>query len=166
MSTPLEIDAPKCLYTTTAVTPIFAPELTANIHVDGLVVGGGYTGLSTALHLAERNYVTALLEAREPGFAAAGRNGGQVNAGLCLCRSKPCNTPGLDAINDRAVKTPFVSHPSLPPIGGSRSAHRRSASSAPARPRGVKAFPLLRPSHRALEWRDQRSRSPSRLRKP
>jgi glycine/D-amino acid oxidase-like deaminating enzyme len=82
MSTPLEIDASRCLYTATAVAPIVAPELTANIQVEVLVIGGGYTGLSTALHLAQQNCSIALLEAREPGFGAAGRNGGQVNAGL------------------------------------------------------------------------------------
>jgi glycine/D-amino acid oxidase-like deaminating enzyme len=38
--------------------------------------------LSTALHLAERGRSVVLLEALEPGFGAAGRNGGQVNAGL------------------------------------------------------------------------------------
>jgi glycine/D-amino acid oxidase-like deaminating enzyme len=59
-----------------------APALASDMRVEILVVGGGYTGLSTALHLAERGRTTALLEAREPGFGAAGRNGGQVNAGL------------------------------------------------------------------------------------
>jgi glycine/D-amino acid oxidase-like deaminating enzyme len=80
--TPLEIAAPKCLYTATSAAPIATPELVADIRVEVLVIGGGYTGLSTALHLAEKNHSVALLEAREPGFGAAGRNGGQVNAGL------------------------------------------------------------------------------------
>jgi glycine/D-amino acid oxidase-like deaminating enzyme len=46
------------------------------------IVGGGYTGLSTALHLAEQGVDVAVLEAREPGWGASGRNGGQVNPGL------------------------------------------------------------------------------------
>jgi glycine/D-amino acid oxidase-like deaminating enzyme len=82
MSTSLETDAPHCLYTATAIAPMATPELTADIQVEILVIGGGYTGLSTALHLAEGGHSVALLEAREPGFGAAGRNGGQVNAGL------------------------------------------------------------------------------------
>ena len=47
-----------------------------------LIVGGGFTGLSTALHLAERGVDVVLLEAVEPGFGASGRNGGQVINGL------------------------------------------------------------------------------------
>jgi glycine/D-amino acid oxidase-like deaminating enzyme len=47
-----------------------------------IIAGAGYTGLSTALHLAERGHKVALLEAKEPGWGAAGRNGGQVNAGF------------------------------------------------------------------------------------
>lgn len=43
-----------------------------------LVVGGGYSGLSTALHLAERGLRVALLEAGEVGHGASGRNNGQV----------------------------------------------------------------------------------------
>src|SRR5271167_3386306 len=82
MSTSLEIEAPNCLYTTTAIAPMATPKLTADLRVEILVIGGGYTGLSTALHLAERGHSVALLEAREPGFGGAGRNGGQVNAGL------------------------------------------------------------------------------------
>ncbi len=46
------------------------------------VIGGGFTGLSTALHLAERGIDVAVLEANEPGWGASGRNGGQVNPGL------------------------------------------------------------------------------------
>jgi glycine/D-amino acid oxidase-like deaminating enzyme len=58
------------------------PELVDDGRTEILVIGGGYTGLSAALHLAERGRGVTLLEANEPGFGAAGRNGGQVNAGL------------------------------------------------------------------------------------
>lgn len=51
---------------------------------DVAVIGGGYTGLSAALHLAETGTDTILLEAKEIGFGGAGRNVGLVNAGLWL----------------------------------------------------------------------------------
>ncbi len=58
----------------------FAP-LQGDVTADVCVVGGGYTGLSTALHLAQRGYKTVLLEAHRVGFGASGRNGGQVGSG-------------------------------------------------------------------------------------
>lgn len=51
------------------------------ICADVCVVGGGFTGLSTALHLAQSGYKVALLEAQRVGFGASGRNGGQVSGG-------------------------------------------------------------------------------------
>lgn len=48
---------------------------------DVCVVGGGYTGLSTALHLAGRGYSVVLLEAERIGWGASGRNGGQMGTG-------------------------------------------------------------------------------------
>ncbi len=80
--TPLERDEPHCLYVETARPAVLAPPLRTDARTEVAVVGGGYTGLSTALHLAERGVAVALLEAHEPGWGAAGRNGGQVNAGL------------------------------------------------------------------------------------
>jgi glycine/D-amino acid oxidase-like deaminating enzyme len=82
VATPLERDAPGCVYTASAVAPVATPTLAADLRVDALVIGAGFTGLSAALHLAERGREVALLEAHEPGWGAAGRNGGQVNAGL------------------------------------------------------------------------------------
>ncbi len=54
------------------------------INCDVCVIGGGFTGLSAALHLAERGYKVHLLEAQRIGFGASGRNGGQVGQGQRL----------------------------------------------------------------------------------
>ena len=51
---------------------------------DIVIIGGGYTGLSASLHLAEQGVDTVLLEAETIGFGGAGRNVGLVNAGLWL----------------------------------------------------------------------------------
>lgn len=80
--TPLERDEPRCLYLATARGAVWTEPLRTDARAEVAVVGAGYTGLSTALHLAERGVAVTLLEAREPGWGAAGRNGGQVNAGL------------------------------------------------------------------------------------
>jgi glycine/D-amino acid oxidase-like deaminating enzyme len=73
---------PPSLYAETARPGIAAPPLDGDKHVSVGVVGGGFTGLSTALHLAQRGVDVAVLEAHEPGWGASGRNGGQVNPGL------------------------------------------------------------------------------------
>jgi len=57
------------------------PELTENLQADVCVIGGGYTGLSAALNLAERGYQVVLLEAERIGFGASGRNGGLIGSG-------------------------------------------------------------------------------------
>jgi glycine/D-amino acid oxidase-like deaminating enzyme len=63
-----------------AVTPVGPelPELIGAAEADVIVVGGGFTGLSTALHLREAGVDVAIVEAVEPGWGASGRNNGQV----------------------------------------------------------------------------------------
>lgn len=73
---------PPSLYAETALPAPETPALDGDRRVSVAVIGGGYTGLSTALHLAERGVDTVVLEAHEPGWGASGRNGGQVNPGL------------------------------------------------------------------------------------
>jgi glycine/D-amino acid oxidase-like deaminating enzyme len=75
---------PPSLYADTAVAPIPTPPLDADRTASVAIVGGGFAGLSTALHLAERGVDAVVLEAREPGWGASGNNGGQVNPGLKL----------------------------------------------------------------------------------
>jgi len=59
-----------------------SPALAERIAADVCVVGAGYAGLSAALELAERGYSVTVLEARQVGWGASGRNGGQVIAGF------------------------------------------------------------------------------------
>ena len=68
-------------YAATANMDIDFPPLHGNTRADVCVIGGGYTGLSTALHLRERGYDVVLLEAERIGWGASGRNGGQVGTG-------------------------------------------------------------------------------------
>ncbi len=65
--------------TSTPHTPF--PALAGEVTADVCVVGGGYTGLSAALHLAGAGLDVVLLEAQRVGWGASGRNGGQVGSG-------------------------------------------------------------------------------------
>jgi glycine/D-amino acid oxidase-like deaminating enzyme len=70
------------LWAATAPPAPPTPPLEESVSADVCVIGGGYAGLSTALHLAERGTKVVLLEARQVGFGGSGRNGGQVIPGL------------------------------------------------------------------------------------
>ncbi|MBV8800624.1 MAG: FAD-binding oxidoreductase [Alphaproteobacteria bacterium] len=57
-------------------------KLAGQITADVCVIGGGFTGLSAALHLANAGARVVLLEGETIGFGASGRNGGQIHTGL------------------------------------------------------------------------------------
>lgn len=57
------------------------PALQEAVRADVCIIGGGYTGLSAALHLAEAGHQVVLLEAERIGWGASGRNGGQLHSG-------------------------------------------------------------------------------------
>jgi len=58
------------------------PPLRADVHCDVCVVGAGFTGIATALTLAERGYSVTVLEQHKVGWGASGRCGGQMLGGL------------------------------------------------------------------------------------
>ena len=82
MNAPAHLPLPPSLYADTAVAPTPTPPLDADKNVSVAIIGGGFTGLSTALHLAEQGVDVTVLEAQQPGWGASGNNGGQVNPGL------------------------------------------------------------------------------------
>ncbi len=57
------------------------PRLEGSQKADVCVIGGGFSGIATALNLAERGYSVVLLEANQIGWGSSGRNGGQMLAG-------------------------------------------------------------------------------------
>ncbi|GAA6154219.1 NAD(P)/FAD-dependent oxidoreductase [Pseudoteredinibacter isoporae] len=58
------------------------PGLHDEQHCDVAIIGGGFTGVATALELAEKGFSVVLLEAQKIGWGATGRNGGQVTGSL------------------------------------------------------------------------------------
>ncbi len=72
---------PPSWYAATAVPLAPFDPLDGDTTADVCVIGGGYTGLSAALHLARAGVDVTLIEAHQVGFGASGRNGGQVASG-------------------------------------------------------------------------------------
>ena len=72
------------LWDTSAEEPDSSAAMDGDVTTDLAIVGGGFTGLSTALHAAERGLECHVLEAKRIGYGGSGRNVGLVNAGLWL----------------------------------------------------------------------------------
>lgn len=78
---PPQDDGENSLWGETAIDNPVIAQLHESLQADVLVVGGGYTGLSSALHLAEGGVSVVLLEAKGIGYGGSGRSAGFVNAG-------------------------------------------------------------------------------------
>ncbi|MEK6216503.1 MAG: FAD-binding oxidoreductase [Boseongicola sp.] len=72
---------PQSWYAATADIGTERPPLDGDLTCDVAIVGAGYTGLSTALHAAEKGLDVVVIDAHRVGFGASGRNGGQVGTG-------------------------------------------------------------------------------------
>ena len=78
------------LWEKTAPQPPVTAPLTGSVQADVVVVGGGYTGISSALHLAEAGSKVVLLEAKEIGFGLVGG----FRRLPARCRSDQCRHVG------------------------------------------------------------------------
>lgn len=83
-------------YAATAHPAPARPPLQGTVKADICVVGGGFTGVSAALNLAERGYDVVLLEANRIGWGATGRNGGQVCSGYSADMAAIARAVGKD----------------------------------------------------------------------
>lgn len=90
-----EAPAPSYYEATRKVDLVTSP-LDRDIAVDVAIVGGGITGCSAALTLAERGLRVALLEARDVGWGASGRNGGQVLPGYAIAQHRLTRLVGAE----------------------------------------------------------------------
>lgn len=88
---------PASYYAATAAPLDPFPAAKGAIRCDVCVVGGGYSGLSAALHLAKAGYDVVLVEAQRVGFGASGRNGGQVGTGQRIGQDELEDIVGQDA---------------------------------------------------------------------
>ncbi len=75
-------------YTATRRVDLTTAPLSGDLTVDVAIIGGGISGVSAALHLAERGYHVAVLEAEDIGWGASGRNGGQALPGFGASQMK------------------------------------------------------------------------------
>ena len=76
------------------------PVLTGEVTADVCVIGGGFSGLNTALELAERGLRVVLLEARKIAWGASGRNGGQLIRGVGHGLDQFTNVIGADGVRE------------------------------------------------------------------
>lgn len=77
-------DHPISLWDSSAEERAPEPSTTLPDRIDLVIVGGGYTGLSTALHAAQAGLSAHVIEAQEIGHGGSGRNVGLVNAGVWM----------------------------------------------------------------------------------
>ena len=67
-------------YTASIDNNLSFEKLSEDVQADICIIGGGFTGISSALHLAKSGF-KVVLEAHQPGYGASGRNGGHVGIG-------------------------------------------------------------------------------------
>ncbi len=78
----MTVENPISLWDASAAEPDYTAPMAGDLQVDVAIIGGGFTGLSTALHCAEQGLSAHVLEAKQVGFGGSGRNVGLVNAGV------------------------------------------------------------------------------------
>ncbi|MCG9729906.1 FAD-dependent oxidoreductase [Shewanella sp. Isolate13] len=90
---------PASYYFATAKELHQSPRLEEVLDVDVCVVGGGFSGINTAIELAQKGFSVALLEAKRIGWGASGRNGGELIRGIGHDVNQFQNIIGSEGVN-------------------------------------------------------------------
>lgn len=101
------------LWAETATPAREFPQLQNEVRADVAVIGGGYTGLSAAYHLAASGLEPVVLEAHWPGWGASGRNGGVVTAKFRPSFRAIAQTSGRDV----ARRMHAIAHEAVDAVG-------------------------------------------------
>ena len=91
---------PDSYYAATAQGVVERPSLSGAQEADVCIIGGGFTGLSSALHLAEGGRSVIVLDAHRMGWGASGRNGGQAGSGQRIEQDTLEEMVGLDVARE------------------------------------------------------------------
>jgi len=94
-------------YAATAANVGNYPVLEGEVDTDIVILGGGFSGVNTALELSERGYSVVLLEANRIAWGASGRNGGQVIGGIGHDATQfrhSIGDEGVQAIHDMGIE--------------------------------------------------------------
>ena len=94
-------------YAATANQLISGSLLEGDVQADICIIGGGFSGISTALSLVERGYKVAVIEQNLIGWGASGRNGGQLIGGI-NGESRPLNS--MAKISQRLFEFGYRGH--------------------------------------------------------
>ncbi|PTQ68847.1 FAD-binding oxidoreductase [Pseudomonas sp. GV071] len=87
-------------YAATANRRLSYPTLNGEVRADVCIVGGGFSGLNTAIELVERGLSVVLLEANQMGWGASGRNGGQLIRGVGHDVERFAGVVGADGVRE------------------------------------------------------------------
>lgn len=126
--------------------------LKGDLTTEVAIIGAGYTGLSTALHLAERGVQTVLIEAAQIGHGGAGRNVGLVNAGMWVMPDQLVRVMGPDfgpRLIDCLGKGPAQVWALIRRYGIECEAHHNGTLHVAADAKG-----LVELGERAMQWRN------------
>ncbi|NMH65706.1 NAD(P)/FAD-dependent oxidoreductase [Shewanella salipaludis] len=93
---------PESYYVASANPRCEQPQLSESLEVDVCVIGGGFSGINTAIELAQKGFGVALLEAKRIGWGASGRNGGELIRGIGHDLAQFSNEIGRDGV--RAIQ--------------------------------------------------------------
>lgn len=94
---------PQSYYVDTAKEIYAHPQLEGKVSTDVCIIGGGFSGINTAIELRQKGLNVVLLEAKRIGWGASGRNGGELIRGIGHDPAQFINEIGQEGVDRKSV---------------------------------------------------------------